>query len=83
MKAVESRQRDHSDPESLWVDGAATVGEAASWLKCSRRTVFRMIESGELPSRLVLGRRLIPVSSLRRLLPAPACGGTEAFHIHI
>jgi excisionase family DNA binding protein len=60
--------------EAGWIEGAATVREAAAWLKCSRRTMFRLIEQGEIPSRLVLGRRLVPVSWLKRLLPAPACG---------
>jgi excisionase family DNA binding protein len=78
MKAIPGGRASQSpSPEEetiAWIEGAATVSEAAAWLKCSRRTLFRLIEQGEMPSRLVLGRRLIPVAYLKRLLPAPACG---------
>ena len=78
MKAISGgRAAESPNPEeeaAAWIEGAATVREAAAWLRCSRRTLFRLIEQGEMPSRLVLGRRLIPVLCLKRLLPAPACG---------
>ncbi len=71
---IDSESKTPGEEGATWIEGAATVREAAAWLHRSRRTVFRLIEQDEIPSRLVLGRRLIPVSSLKRLLPAPACG---------
>jgi excisionase family DNA binding protein len=65
--------------DSIWLDGAASTAEAARWLGCSRRTVWRLIEDKTLTTRSIGRRRLIAVTSLKKLLPAPACG-VEAIH---
>lgn len=41
--------------------------EAARLLSVSMPKVNRMIKSGELPSRLSVGSRLIPVAAIRKM----------------
>jgi excisionase family DNA binding protein len=60
--------------DSIWLDGAASTAEAARWLGCSRRTVWRLIEDKTLTTRSIGRRRLVAIASLKELLPAPACG---------
>ena len=55
-----------------WSEGAASTSEAAEWLGVSRRTLWRWMDSGELPFRMVGHRRRVPIASLRRILPEPA-----------
>jgi excisionase family DNA binding protein len=55
-----------------WSEGAATTPEAQAWLGCSRRTLWRLMDRGELPYRMVGHRRRIPIASLREILPEPA-----------
>jgi len=64
--------------DSIWLEGAASTAEAARWLGCSRRTVWRLIEDETLTTRSIGRRRLVAVASLKELLPAPACGVESA-----
>jgi excisionase family DNA binding protein len=65
-----------ADPDSRetedWSEGAASTPEAQAWLGCSRRTLWRLMDRGELPYRMVGHRRRIPIASLREILPEPA-----------
>ncbi|BCW99827.1 MAG: hypothetical protein KatS3mg024_2654 [Armatimonadota bacterium] len=46
-----------------------TVKEAASLLRVSRPTLFRLLKSGELPSLMVGKRnRRIPLAAIQRML---------------
>jgi excisionase family DNA binding protein len=45
-----------------------TMPEACARLGRSERTLHLWIAEGKLPSRLVLGRRLIPASAVEKLL---------------
>jgi excisionase family DNA binding protein len=60
--------------DSIWLDGAASTADAARWLGCSRRTVWRLIEDKTLTTRSIGRRRLVAIASLKELLPSPACG---------
>ena len=60
------------DQEIDWSEGAASTSESAEWLGVSRRTLWRWMDSGELPFRMVGHRRRIPIASLRQILPEPA-----------
>ena len=42
----------------------ATVEEAAARMGVSASTVFRMLRSGKLPRRRILGRVMVPVEAL-------------------
>jgi len=60
--------------DDVWADGAVTTNEAAEWLGCSKRTLWRWMDEGRLPYRHVGHRRRIPLATLREILPSPACG---------
>jgi excisionase family DNA binding protein len=47
---------------------ACSIQEAATYIGVSKRLVERLVASGEIPSRKVGSRRLIPVASLTRWL---------------
>ena len=51
---------------------ALTVEEAAEALTVSTRTVERLIAKGELPSRKIGARRVIPLAALNEYLNATA-----------
>ena len=44
-----------------------TTGELAKELGVSRVTIFKKVKSGEIPSEIVGGRYLIPVSYLQKI----------------
>jgi hypothetical protein len=46
----------------------ATITETADALRCNRDTVHRWLNSGLLTSSLIVGKRLVHVSSIQRLL---------------
>ena len=54
--------------EDLWTKGAVSVQGAADFLSLSRRTIYEMMSDGELPSRKLRGRRLLPRTALINLL---------------
>jgi len=45
----------------------ATVDEAARLLGCSRSSVYVLMARGELPFRVLAGRRRVPMSALHKL----------------
>ena len=47
-------------------EGVMTVEEAGRALGVSRSTVWRLIQRGDLPSVRRRGRRLVPVSAIRK-----------------
>lgn len=66
---------------------AVTVGEAAEWLDVSRSTLYRLMRSGEVPSFTIGSRRLIPASSIHRLIgrfgaPTDPPGEAKGFATH-
>ncbi len=54
--------------EGIWRDGASSIADAASFLSLSRRTVYELMSTGQLPSKKLRGRRLIPRAALLDLL---------------
>ena len=57
-----------SDSVTLESLQMASVKEAANVARVSRTTIWNWIESGQLESRKVMGRRLIALTELRRFL---------------
>ena len=51
---------------------ALTVAEAAERLGVHERTMYRWVKSGEVPSRRVGGRVLVPVIALERMFEEQA-----------
>ena len=66
MRDVPEAPPTSSEPD--WREGAMSINEAAAFLSLSRRTVYDLLGSGELPSAKVRGRRLIPRVALSNLL---------------
>lgn len=51
---------------------AYSIAEAAKAISLSRATLYRLIGSGEIKTRKVAGRTLIPASALRSFIEAEA-----------
>ena len=66
MRDVPEAPSASSEPD--WREGAMSINEAAAFLSLSRRTVYDLLGSGQLPSTKVRGRRLIPRAALINLL---------------
>jgi hypothetical protein len=49
-----------------------TVDGACEFSGLSRWSIYRLIQTGQLESRVVCGRRLIVMASLRALLELPS-----------
>lgn len=47
---------------------ALRINDAASALGIGRSTLYALISKGEIKSAVIAGRRVVPVSELRRLL---------------
>ena len=62
-----------SSPPPVLPDGEQLfrIGEAAELLRVSDKTIRRMIDSGQLPSRKLRGIHLIRWSNLKALLQTP------------
>jgi excisionase family DNA binding protein len=58
----------HSTPVYEWARRIFTIEEAARYLRCSRRTIERLIERGELSTVRVASRRRIRLDELHRYL---------------
>ena len=59
---------DARDSEDIWREGASSIADAARFLSLSRRTVYELMSDGQLPSKKLRGRRLIPRAALIELL---------------
>jgi excisionase family DNA binding protein len=69
------RKRPAPSPDraaSLGVPALLTVDEAVELLRLGRSTVYELIETGELRSYVIGGRRLIPLEALRDLIDRSA-----------
>ena len=58
----------HEKPAPLF----ATVDEVARLLGCSRSSVYVLMKSGDLPFKVIAGRRRVPMSALRALADTEA-----------
>ena len=55
-------------PDDLLAAGSVTVAAAVSEFFIRQRTVYEMMQRGDLPYSMVGARRLIPRLALRRLI---------------
>jgi hypothetical protein len=65
---IRARSRRRPSPAGL----TTTVDGAVELSGLSRSSIYELIKRGSLESRLVNGRRLIVMASLRQLLELPA-----------
>lgn len=66
------------DDSGIWDDGALSVSSAADFLDRSTDTIYRLMDSGELPYAKVRGGRSIPKRALVALLKRNQKGGQGA-----
>lgn len=62
------------EAEKLLIDGTVTVSEAVNRFGIGRTKLYALMGSGELPYSAKMGRRLIPVVALRRLIASGMTG---------
>ena len=63
-------ERKTRNDRSLVADGCFTIDETAEFLRMSRRAVYYLMDSGELPSAKIGKSRRIPKRACERLVEA-------------
>lgn len=81
-KAANGRNVDRMTPQQAARDGEGDIvllsaQEAARRLSLSPWTVYQLIKSGDLRSKAIGRRRMVPVSALAEFTDAADAGGAE------